>query len=158
MGRNNFSGWLIITVSTLCLLLTVNVAYSDEYFTLQVDSGYYVCAENGGGGDLIANRLSPSKWETFKLIRLDGGLVAIQTHSGHYLCAEHGGGSLVVANRKEINKWEKFKIIEVGENKIAIQVNSGQYWCAENGGNSYIYANRTWINLWETFKIEYVDP
>jgi hypothetical protein len=55
--------------------------------TLRSINGYYVCAEGGGGHELVANRIYDGEvgpWEIFKLTILDGaaGAVALQTHSG----------------------------------------------------------------------------
>jgi len=85
------------------------------------DGKHFICAENGGGRELIANRTSADIWETFKIVgpngKTDGSLVqngdkiSFQTYDGtHYVCAEGGGGRELVANRTEAHEWETFTV------------------------------------------------
>ena len=71
-------------------------------------NGQYVCAENGGGGVVNANRPAAQDWETFIIHRIGGGTiqsgdqVALQTKvTGNYLPALDGGGGTVIADRTE---------------------------------------------------------
>jgi hypothetical protein len=124
---------------------------------LQVANGQYLCAENGGGSFLVANRDLIQAWETFGLIDLGENKVALQAINGQYVCAENGGNSNLVANRDWILAWETFGLIDLGENKVALQAINGKYVCAENGGGSDLVANRDWILKWETFGIQAVN-
>jgi myo-inositol-hexaphosphate 3-phosphohydrolase len=69
------------------------------YYALQAANGQFVCAEGGGGREVVANRDAIGAWETFKLIDRGNGNVALQAANGQYVCAEGGGGGAVVANR-----------------------------------------------------------
>ncbi len=95
---------------------------------LQASNGQYVCAEGGGGREVVANRKSPHEWETFVLCRppgttassaIDKGRitpVAFRTWNGrNYLCAEDGGGRELVANRRAIGPWEVFSLWIAGQ-------------------------------------------
>lgn len=113
----------------------------------------FVCAQNGGGRDLIANRTWIRSWETFTLVKLGHNKVALRAPNGKYVCAEGGGGRELVANRDWIRSWETFVLHELGDNRIALQACNGQYVCAENGGRSHLMANRNWIRSWETFDL-----
>lgn len=77
---------------------------------LKSSLGFYVCAEGGGGGQVVANRggTSPGPWETFTVHGLPDGKVALQAHNNQFLCAEGGGGGVLVANRTAIGPWETF--------------------------------------------------
>jgi hypothetical protein len=143
-----------------------NVAGYAYTINLRSINGYYVCAEGGGGREVVANRYAAGPWETFTLLDTNGGslesgdTVNIQSISGYYLCAEGSGGREVVANRYQPYSWEQFVITNLSTggtvssgHQIAIQVNNGQYWCAENGGGSVVNANRSWIGPWEQFTI-----
>ncbi|MEI2762171.1 hypothetical protein [Methanothrix soehngenii] len=131
-----------------------NEPMNTNRIALQANNGQYVCAENGGGSNLVANRDWILAWETFKHIDLGNNEVALQAANGQYVCAENGGGSNLVANRDWILAWETFRRIDLGNNKVALQAANGQYVCAENGGGSNLVANRDWILDWETFGIE----
>jgi carbamate kinase len=76
---------------------------------LQAYNGQYVCAEGGGGREVVANRNAVNAWETFKLLNLGNNNVALQAYNGQYVCAEGGGGREVVANRNAVNAWETFR-------------------------------------------------
>ena len=116
-------------------------------------NGQYVCAEGGGGGEVVANRDEISNWETFEMIDLGDNKVALKAHNGQYVCAEDGGGREVVANRDEISNWETFEMIDLGDNKVALKAHNGQYVCAEDGGGREVVANRDEISIWETFEM-----
>ncbi|NEO53809.1 MAG: Vps62-related protein [Okeania sp. SIO3B5] len=120
--------------------------------TLQADNGQYVCAEDGGGRELLANRDRIGPWETFGMIKLGDNKIALRADNGQYVCAEGGGGGEVVANRDRIGSWETFNLITLEDGKFALQAANGQYVCAEGGGGGEVVANRDRIGSWETFK------
>lgn len=81
---------------------------------LRTRSGYYLCAENGGGGQVNANRdkPDPGAWETFVTKDLRDNRVAFQTHEGFYLRVQNDERGTVVADRKEIGEQETFEVIK----------------------------------------------
>ncbi len=90
-----------------------NEPMNTNKLALQANNGQYVCAENGGGSNLVANRDWVLAWETFRRIDLGNNEVALQAANGQYVCAENGGGSNLVANRDWILAWETFGIEEL---------------------------------------------
>ena len=90
-----------------------NEPMNTNKIALQTNNGQYVCAENGGGSNLVANRDWVLAWETFRRIDLGNNAVALQAANGQYVCAENGGGSNLVANRDWILAWETFGIEEL---------------------------------------------
>ncbi|MFZ3133235.1 fascin domain-containing protein [Methanothrix sp.] len=129
---------------------TIN--FRPQRIALKALNGQYLCAEGGGGGEVLANRDAIAAWETFNLIDLGGEKVALQASNGQYLCAEGGGGRELVANRNAIAAWETFKLIDLGNNQVALQASNGQYLCAEGGGGLTVVANRNAISSWESFE------
>ena len=121
--------------------------------SLQAANGQYVCAEGGGGREVVANRDAIGAWETFELIDQGNGYYALQAANGQFVCAEGGGGREVVANRDAIGAWETFKLIDRGNGNVALQAANGQYLCAEGSGGGAVVANRDAIGAWETFKL-----
>ena len=86
---------------------------------LRANNGQYVCAEGGGGQELVANRNWAREWETFRLELIDGEFrdgrhIALIADDGHYVCAEQGGGGEVVANRPTLGDWETFQVVRLG--------------------------------------------
>lgn len=76
-----------------------------------MSNGKYVCAENGGGSYLIANRDAVYGWETFQKVDMGSGKIALKAYSGQFVCAEGGGGRELVANRNAVNAWETFQVV-----------------------------------------------
>jgi len=137
------------------------------------DLGRFLCAENGGGRELVANRTSQGPWESFDVTDLNGGALesgdwlGFQVNKGNYICAEGNGGGAAVANRWSLGGWEKFQILKKnGSGKIQsgdevfVRHESGYYVCAENGGGGAVKVNRTAPGGWETFYItvDYKKP
>ncbi|CAF4995502.1 unnamed protein product [Rotaria sp. Silwood1] len=117
-------------------------------------NGKFVCADNTGNSPLIANRDTPSTWETFDLITLNGDNVALKSHAnGQYVCAENAGDGSLIANRTSISSWETFRKVDRGNGKVAFIAVNGKYICADNFGNSELTANRTTVDSWETFDL-----
>jgi hypothetical protein len=128
------------------------------FIALQTADGSYLCAEGGGGRELVANRPAVGPWETFRLIWLSDSTLALRAFNGQHVCAENGGGREVVANRDAIGPWETFTWRVVGlrgdrTDRIALRAFNGQHVCAENGGGREVVANRDAIGEWERFRI-----
>jgi hypothetical protein len=123
------------------------------YRGLRAANGQYVCAEGGGGREVVANRDQLLGWETFGWYDLGGGRVALQAANGQFVCAEGGGGREVVANRDQILGWETFEAIDLGGGRVALRAANGQYMCAEGAGGREVVANRDQALGWETFDL-----
>ncbi|MEO7859952.1 MAG: hypothetical protein ABIU05_05830 [Nitrospirales bacterium] len=135
---------------------------------LRAANGLYVCAEGGGGREVVANRAIPKEWERFTLTDPDryplesGDHVVLAAHNNMFMCAEGGGGQKVVANRRLAGPWELFTILLANRGtgeltngaQVGLQASNGQYVCAEGGGGREVVANRGEIGPWETFSLE----
>jgi hypothetical protein len=129
-------------------------------------SGQFLCAEQGGGGVVNANRPAAKAWETFKLLdRNDGALesgdvVYIQAANGSYLQAESGGGRALNAASKNQLDWEAFRVVKrQGSGKIqsgdivGLQTLSGFWVSALNGGGGAVDVHARALSGWEAFRI-----
>ena len=82
--------------------------------TLRTNDAKYVSADplqaNTG---LVANRSSAASWETFQLIDLGGGSIALRAQSSmSYVSADLATwGSPLVANRSAVEGWEIFQVV-----------------------------------------------
>jgi len=119
---------------------------------LRANNGQYLCAEGGGGREVVANRSSAAEWERFQVVPLGSNRVALRAWNGQYVCAEGGGGGQVVADRNQIGQWETFEVAALSSNRIALRTWNGLYVCAEGGGGRELVANRSEIKEWETFE------
>ncbi len=132
----------------------------------------YVCAESGGGRELVANRETPAAWETFDLELIDsrrwlhngfrsGSQIALKASNGNYVCADGNQNWSLYANRTTRGPWETFFIEDMdgyseihSGSRIALKAANGKYVCAEGGGGNGLIANRGTPAEWETFVLE----
>ncbi|UOA08855.1 metallophosphoesterase [Methylobacter sp. S3L5C] len=125
---------------------------------LRADNGMYVCAELGGGRELIVNRTMAKEWETFEMSLLESNFIALKSWNGQFVKAVGGGGGKVNADSASIGDQETFQLTRIGSNKIALRTKSkGKYVCAEAGGGRELVANRDQIGPWETFTLIPLD-
>lgn len=135
---NIFANWILRDVN--------GGALSDgDTVTLRTGAnGLFACADNGGGGNVVANRVFDGSWETFTIYKPGGGsignadYISLKADNGQYLCAENGGGSYVIANRNNAGTWETFQLQIIGV--------GGPYWAAP------IYNPAYW-NDWNTLGV-----
>ena len=120
---------------------------------LRAHNGMYVCAEAGGGRELVVNRNWIGKWEPFLIIRLGENKVALRAFNGQYLYPEDGGTRRVVAKATQIDSRTIFEMVHISGSKLAFKAHNGMYLCAENGGGQEVVANRPRLDIWETFEI-----
>jgi len=92
-------------------------------------------AQNGGGGDVYANRIKVGPWETWNLVDNHDDTVSFQTTDGHYLTASGGGGngSFCKADPTAIGPWERFSIENQPGGHIAIKTQKGTYLSVQPG-------------------------
>jgi hypothetical protein len=75
----------------------------------QAANGCYVCAEGGGGKEIVANREAIGEWEVFKIIPVGEEKMAIQSSNGFFVTVVEG---YVAASSNKIGKLEAFEFIE----------------------------------------------
>lgn len=103
---------------------------------------------------LIANRGSLGRAETFTIVDLGGGWVALRAANGMYVCAESAGQASLVANRPSPSTWESFRIITNADGSISLSsMANGGYVCSEGNGAFPLIANRSAIGPWEEFTL-----
>lgn len=117
--------------------------------SLMVDNGQFVASENGGGGAVNANRSTRGDWESFEVLDLGSGKVALRTINGNYLSAEGGRFSAAAGG---IGDWERFEVIGVSSDRVALRIANGRYLSSELGGGRELATNRTTIGAWEQFR------
>ena len=123
---------------------------------LKTSTGNYVTAVNDGGiGDpsglpfnstaVHTNATKIGPWETFKIVPVDGGSLALQTVNGQYVTAVNGGSmgdpaglpfnsTAVHTNATALGPWEVFTLVPISSGTYALQTGSGNYLTAVNGG------------------------
>ena len=137
----------------------MTITKDQKFVVLRSNNGQYVCAEGGGGHEVVANRPAVGAWEVFQTA-WNGGKLSLRAFNGDWMCAEGGGGREVVANRNIRGPWETFGFLDPQPNannsdidRIALRANKGQFVCAEGGGGHEVVANRGKRGPWETFSV-----
>uniref|UniRef100_A0A803NE05 Mannan endo-1,4-beta-mannosidase n=1 Tax=Chenopodium quinoa TaxID=63459 RepID=A0A803NE05_CHEQI len=130
----NLGGWLLtegwIKPSLFDGIPNKDLLDGTQIQLKSVTIGKYVCAENGGGNILVANRISASGWETFKLWRIDENTFNFRVFSNQFAGVQAGGGSpTVVTVASTPGASETFKIVRNpnDKNRVRIQAPSGLF-------------------------------
>lgn len=136
-------------------------------FVLRAFNGMYVCAENGGGGVLVANRQAAAEWETFladshpeppEYCRT----VYLRCADGRrWLSAFGGGGEGLSSTATRAGGSEKFELIAADPGsggfpanaQVHLRTSSRHYLQAANGGGGEVSARGPWPREWETFTL-----
>ncbi|MFX1340408.1 MAG: phycobilisome rod-core linker polypeptide [Promethearchaeota archaeon] len=142
---------------------------SCELIYLKSNNGQYVCAEYGGGRELVANRWKPLGWETFVIEKVngereaisDGELIWLRASSGQYVHFKQVDSEIVeiIASswrRSDADTITIGKISEGGEigdgELIWLRANNGQYICTSTN-DQRLYAGDTEITEMAQFTI-----
>ncbi|KAB3530502.1 stalk domain-containing protein [Alkaliphilus serpentinus] len=98
-----------------------------EYIALLASNDKYVCAEDGGGREVVVNRDKIGSWETFEIILVEGSTVAFKTNNGRYLNLEDEDDGEIDARATKIGDGTKFTVYYLGDNKVALKASNGKY-------------------------------
>lgn len=149
---------VMLLLASLIIFTDYSYAKNDTeyYVTIKATNGQYLCAEDGGGGKVVANRDKIGDWETFKIVDLGRGYIALQSHNGDYLRASKDGKD-VYADSKKIGDRETFQLSSLKNNYVAFKTYDKKYICAEDGGGGKVVADRDKIGNWETFRMVKVE-
>jgi len=137
---------------------TGNFTPGCKLIALRAHNGQYVCAEDGGKRELVANRNRIGQWETFEMTQLEDGHVALKACNKKFVRAEGGRGGKLKPDKSWIKDHETFLLVGRGENRIAFRTFNGKYVCAEGGGGRELIANRDQAKEWETFELIEIKP
>ncbi|CAA6664384.1 unnamed protein product [Spirodela intermedia] len=109
----NLGGWLVtegwINPSLFNRIVNNDLLDGTQVQLRSVALGKYPCAENGGGTVVVANRASPSGWETFKLWRVDATHFQFRVFFKQFVAVNNGGNAVDVTTRP--GPAETFEIV-----------------------------------------------
>ncbi|KAF2323016.1 hypothetical protein GH714_032772 [Hevea brasiliensis] len=93
----------------------------------------YLCAENGGGTSLVANRSIPSDWETFRLWRINDTYFNLRVLNKQFVGLETQGNKLVAVSNTAGDP-ETFHIIRNTNDptRVRFQASNGQLLQAQS--------------------------
>ena len=157
------------------MLIDINggkdVLSGEKVYLKAYDNQHFLCAENGGGSKIVADKIHAKKWETFVIHKIggegfirDGDSVAFEVLNGNYMTAEGGGGEAVNANGPWARSWETFILeqyaSDILENEYFLIISKNSSKCLDverytydNGGNIHQWSAHGMGNqLWELKK------
>jgi aryl-phospho-beta-D-glucosidase BglC (GH1 family) len=115
----------------------------------------YVCADNYGESNLIANRDSTGNWEHFLFYNNNDGTISIQSRANNkFLCAvfDHNNKkNPIIARSNHIQDWEKFYVENINNGKIAFRTFINNKYIQVNPYDKQLYALGEKIGTWEEF-------
>ncbi len=153
---NVFASYAVILSVLLMLLVFPKDIYGKNYekrtVGIKTFNGKYLCAESGGESALTADRDKIAEWETFQLVDLGKGYVALIGCNGKYVSVSQGGKALY-ANSSKVKSESTFQLVKLDNNKVAFRAHNKKYLCAEDGGGGKVVADRKKIGDWEAFEL-----
>ena len=115
----------------------------------------YVCADNYGESNLIANRDSTGNWEHFLFYNNNDGTISIQSRANNkFLCAvfdDNNKKNPIIARSNHIQDWEKFYVENINNGKIAFRTFINNKYIQVNPYDKQLYALGEKIGTWEEF-------
>ncbi|KAK7318574.1 hypothetical protein RJT34_03277 [Clitoria ternatea] len=90
----------------------------------------YLCAENGGGSIIVANRSRARGWETFRLWRVNESTFNFRVSNKQFVRLENlDGGNALVANSNSPSDMETFQIVRNNDdpNRVRIRAQNGLF-------------------------------
>lgn len=153
------TAFTLIMILLISFMIFPGFSYGNntKYFTvIKTFNDKYFCAEDGGGNIVNATRDKSGEWETFEIIVLKKGTIALRSNNGDYLRVSKDGSS-VYADSDKIRKRETFEVKVLKDNKVAFKTYDDKYISAENGGGDKVTANMDKIGTWESFELIKAD-
>ena len=115
----------------------------------------FVCADNYGESNLIANRDSTGNWEHFIFVNNNDGTISIQARANNkFLCAVFDSSDKknpIIARSNHIQDWEKFYVEKIKNGKIALRTFINKKYIQVNPNDKKLYALGEKIDTWEEF-------
>ncbi|KAG7973940.1 hypothetical protein I3843_06G021100 [Carya illinoinensis] len=124
----NLGGWLLtegyITPSLFDGIPNKDLLDGAQPLFKSVATGKYLCAETGGGTNIVANRTVGSAWETFTLWRINEKTFNFRVYNRQFVGLDmtNGNGVDVVAIADAPGKSETFEIVRKPGNSSLVRI------------------------------------
>ncbi|OMO94235.1 Glycoside hydrolase, family 5 [Corchorus olitorius] len=93
-----------------------------------VTTGKYLCAEQGGGSIIVANRTSASGWETFRVWRINATALNLRVFGKQFVGVDSNGNGIAAVSITPGNS-DTFRIVRDSsdKNRVRIKASNGYY-------------------------------
>ncbi|KAL0439739.1 UNVERIFIED_CONTAM: putative glucan 1,3-beta-glucosidase A [Sesamum latifolium] len=136
----NLGGWLVVEgwmkPSLFDAIPNKDLLDGTQVQLKSTSLNMYLCAENGGGSALVANRPTASGWETFRLWRINESTFNFRVHNRDFIgVGSSDQGKSAFARTTEAGDDETFVIVRNNENplRVRIRCSNGLYLQAVSG-------------------------
>lgn len=154
------TAYVLLMFMFASLMIIPNYSYGKNNIkylvAIKTTNGKYLTAEDGGGSVVNATRDKIGDWETFEVIDLGRGYIALKSYKGDYVRVSKDGKS-VYADSDKIDNRNKFKLEILKNSKVAFKTYDDKYLCAEDGGGGKVVGDREKIGSWETFEFVKIE-
>lgn len=152
--------YVLVFLLLASLMIFPEYSYGDKdvkyLVAIKTVNGKYLCAEDGGGNIVNATRDKIGDWETFEVVDLRRGNIALKSYKGDYVRVTKDGEG-IYADSDDIGNRETFQLELLKNNKVAFKTHDKKYICAEDGGGGKVVANRDKVGSWESFELVKVE-
>ncbi|MGZ3862616.1 MAG: alginate O-acetyltransferase AlgX-related protein [Bacteroidia bacterium] len=128
------------------------VCRDKEVISIKAANGKFICAGATEQKELLANRDAASDWETYNMLKLGNGMVAIYSYKNTFLSAELGQKNEITSTRNNIGDWEMFRVEGKGDGFVAFKASNGKYLSLD-GKSLQIVASANSVGVNEKFKL-----
>ena len=135
----------------------IQMAQSCRPVAIRSANEKYICAENGGGCELVANRSDIVIWETFQMLPVSDNKVALIAHNGQYISTSDSAECKVVANGDRRGSRETFTLELLSNHEIALKAKNDHYLCVEDDNRCKLVTNRSPRRGLEVFAVIHLD-
>ena len=106
------------------------VAHSDGTVSFLGHTGF-LCAESGGGGEVLCNRPAAKEWERWVIVKTSDGTIGLKSNGGQLLRAETGGDFLVRADSPRCDNCGTKFALEFDNGGVYLKSSAGKYVSAQ---------------------------
>jgi subtilisin family serine protease len=135
----------------------VQMAQSCRPVALRSTNEKYICAENGGGGELVADRSEIVTWETFQMLPVGENKAALIAHNGQYIRVSDNSECKVGANGDFKSVRNIFSLERLSKHEIVFKVKNDRYLCVEDNNPCKIVTDRNPKSSLEVFTLIQLD-
>lgn len=100
-------------------------------------SGRYLTVGSDKDNRMTASGKHLGQLQSFEMVELTGGKVALRGWNRRYVSALNGGGGKVVVNREQRAAWETFELVNLGQGEYALRTANKKLYLSVFGQQVY---------------------
>lgn len=106
---------------------TVSGLKHEDRLALKSSNGLYVCADNAHSRLLLANRETPSDWETFTVLETSDEEIILKSFHGTFVGADSSCSACLSAHISLIDSAIRFQVSKTPDGTFVLRTSQGDY-------------------------------